>query len=571
MYQLTVGMTCLIETFYGQYIACSLLPISTNSLCYGSNTIGVHVAKNSKEVEHIINTLASQLNLKQHIVSQLCDEQQIKVDIPYSVEIHWYPQTEFIKGYIIHMPHKLWVRYTSDIYLRPEVMTTYSSNELEPGFEKYTWKNPVKCNECGRFLIDYEYYTYEKYSFGDRKSIIFQYMCCLECYTRLSPSRDFKVPFDKIVKKVLPMSSRLIYWKNIRTDEVTFKPPNKKIPLNPDAFDSLNAIDSFHTKDQGVLTGLFYNIRSDFVDIMINELNTNEDYMLIDAEHLGRLAHSKGINIRFLGRVSFQASFNYIRETAVIMIISRGIKRLVLNALNEIDANDDPRDIMLTHLNQLLSVSENPSSKLLWDQLSEYIQTHWDVTIERSVLVKIHMPALLIAVCKQLHINFDKFFEINYLTLTPFMKVNLKMYPQVIDEPYAAQSLDLILAKARTLDRRGKRSQWNIKSGPERERATEYFDKAVRIAIAIYQKGSLSYADVALEYAKHLESMHEEGGNPLNSKWNRAAQVPPSKYSESALFFYDDAYKIYEKEGLHYKNMVECMLGLSRLTSATNV
>jgi len=564
-------MSCIIETFYGQYVACSLLPLSTNSLCYGSNTIGIHVTKSSKEVDHILTTVASQLNLKQHIVSQLCDEQKIQIKIPYNVEIHWYSKDEFNKGYLVHLPHNFWVRYTSEIYLRPEIMTNYCSNELEAGFEKFTWKNPVKCNECGRYIIDYEYYVYEKHSFGDRKSILFQYMCCLECYTRLLPSRDFKVPFAKIMRKTLPMSARLVYWKNSQTNEVTFKPPNKKIPLNPDAFDSLNAIDPNHKKDQIVLSNLFHSVRNDFINAMISDLNMNEDSMLIDAEHLARLMHSKGTNLRFIGKLAFQASFNYIREITVITIISRGIKHLVLNALREIDANDDPRDVLISWLNKLLSVSENAISKIAWEQLADYIQTKWDVSIERSVLIKIHMPALLIAVCKQLRINFNNFFKINYLSLTPFSKVSLQMFPLILDEPYYAQSLDIVLAKARTLDRQGKRSQWNIKSGPERERATEYFDKGLRIASSIYQKESLQYAEVALEYAKHLESMHEEDGNPLNSKWNRAAQIPPSKHSESALFFYEDAYRVYEKEGLQYRYMIECMQGLSRLTAGTNV
>lgn len=518
-----------------------------------------------------MSAVATQLNLKEHVVSQLCDEQELKVKLPYSVEVHWYPKNEFNRGYIVHMTSNFWVRFNVGIYLRPEIMTNYSSNELEPGFEKFTWKNPAKCNECGRYITDYDYYTYEKYSFGDRKSIVFQYMCCIDCYARLLPSRDFKVPFGKIIKKTLPLSARLLYWKNLQTNEVTFKPPNKKIPLNPDAFDSLNAVDPSHTKDHTVLTNLLYSIRSDFIDALVNDLNANEDAMLVDAEHLARLAHSKGINIRFLGKLAFQASFNYVREITVILIISRAVKRLVLNALNEMDANDNPRDVLISYLNKLLSVSESSGSRWAWDQLSNCIQTHWNVTVERSVLAKVHMPSLLVAVSQQLRVNFDDFFSVNYLSLSPFSRTKLRMYPLTLDEPYAAHSLDLMLAKARTLDRRGRRSQWNIRSGPERQRATEHFDKAVRIAIAVYEKDSLQYAHVALEYAKHLESMHEEGGNPLNSKWNRAAQVPPSDYSESALFFYEDAYKIYDKEGLHYRYMIECLQGLSRLTAATNV
>ena len=564
-------MSCIIETYYGQFAACILLPISTNSLCYGSNTLGVHIAHGKKEVQNVITSLANQINLKLHMVSQACDNQELNVELPYNVEVHEYQQNEGKIMYVLHMVNKLWVRYAADIYLRPEVMTTYSCNELEPGFEKFTWKEPEKCNECIRYIQDYEYYSYDKYAYGDRKTIIMKYRCCLVCYERLFPSRNFKVPFNKIVRKSLPMSLRLTHWRNVLTDEVVFKPPNKKIPLNPDSFDSLNEVDAYHEKDKKALIDLFYSIRNDFVDDLITELNRNQDYMLFDSEHLAKLAHSKGINMRFLGKVVYQANFAYIRQIAITMIIARSIKRLVLNALNSIKDDDDPKDIMITYLNQLLSVSETAVSRALWDQLTEYIREHWDIVVERGVLMKLHMPSLTIAVCKQLRVNFLRFFEINYLSLSPFPMASLQMFPIVLDSPYVAKSLDLLLSKARTLDKRAKKSQWNMKSGQERERATEYFDKAVRVAIAIYGKDSIQYADTALEYASHLESMHEESGNPLNSKWNRASKIPSSKYSESAIYYFSDCLNVYESEGLQYKKMIDCMLGLSRLVEVTDV
>ena len=564
-------MTCLIETFYGQYAACILLPLSTNSLCYGSNTLGVHIARGDKDCAEVVSLVADQLNLKKHKVSQECGNQEVVMDLPYNVEIHKYEQEATKNVYVMHMANKLWVRYASDVYLRPEVMTTFASNELESGYEKLTWKNPVKCNECGKYVIDYEYYSYDKYSYGERKTIIMQYICCLLCYNHLFPTKDFKVPFNKIVRKSIPMSSRLLHWRNTTTGEITFKAPNRRIPLNPDAFDCLNEVDVYHDKDKRILVDLFDSIRNDFVDELITELNLNQDYMLIDAEHLGLLAHSKGINIRFLGRITYQANFGYIREIAVILILSRSIKRLILNILNTMNENEDPKEIVISYLNQFLSVSETSTSKILWDHLSEYIQSHWDIVIERSVLIKLHLPSLLIAVCKQLSINFDKPFEVNYLSLSPLSKANLQIYPLVLDKPYAAQSLDIVITKARTLDKRSRAAHWNIKSGPERERATEYYEKAVRVAITIYGKDSIQYADTILEYAMHLESIHEEDGNPLNSRWNRASLIPPSKYSESAIYYFNDALSIYENEGLHYKKIIECMLGLGRLMAEHNV
>lgn len=181
------------------------------------------------------------------------------------------------------------------------------------------------------------------------------------------------------------------------------------------------------------------------------------------------------------------------------------------------------------------------------------------------------MPSLAIAVFKQLRIVYHRFFEANYLSLTPFSKIDLVISPYVVDEPYAASSLEIILNKARALDAKGTRSQWNIKGGPEREQATQHYDMAVRIAVMIYEKGSLQYAEVALEFAKHLESIHEESGSPLNSKWNRSAQILPSNSSELSQFFYDDALKVFESHNNCYKQMIECLLGLGKLCAVVDV
>ena len=304
-------MSCIIETFYGQYIATSLLPLSTNSLCYGSNTGGIHVSKNDNTIEELIKVVASLLNIKKHMITQTCDDQQVEVSLPFNTQIHKYLLGNTQKSYIVHMSYNLWIRYTSSTYLRPELMTTHSSNEIEAIFQKFTWKNPIKCNECNRYIDDYEYYSYERFAFGDRRGLSSEYTCCLSCYTRLLPSRNFQVPFSRIIRKSLPLSERFVHWKNSETGEICFKPPNRKVPLNPDAFDPLAVSDPNNERDQSILNSLFSHVRNDLVEELVKELNTTQDYMLIDEEHLAQLAHSKGINIRYLGKLTYQASSNY--------------------------------------------------------------------------------------------------------------------------------------------------------------------------------------------------------------------------------------------------------------------
>jgi hypothetical protein len=48
--------------------------------------------------------------------------------------------------------------------LRPEIVCTNNKGEPDPDCQYFTWKRPTKCDECGEWINDYEYYFYEKKS-----------------------------------------------------------------------------------------------------------------------------------------------------------------------------------------------------------------------------------------------------------------------------------------------------------------------------------------------------------------------------------------------------------------------
>lgn len=500
------------------------------------------------------------INLKGHAVMQLCDEQQIEIALPYSLEIHRYCTSNASKHFLVHKPHKLWVKYGST-YLRPEIMTTHTTGETDPDFTRFTWKRPVKCSECGQYMQDYDFFAYEGATSGTRTA---QYVCCLTCFAILFPKRAFKVPFDKLVQRTLPESMRQTYWRNLSTGEHAARPPVKRVAFNPDAFDPLGFADPCRPEDQALIVSLFNKIRHDLVDELMGELNASEEYMLIDAEHLGRLAHNKGINIRFLGRLALKASCSYVREIACILIVSRAAKKLVLEALDSIEDDKDPKDVILSYLNHILSLVDTANSKKMWLKLTEHIQSHWALTIDKSVMKKIHIPSLAIAICKQLHISIHKLFDANYMSLVPFARSSLIVLPSVLDEVYSARSLDLLMCTAFSL---GKRSSENPALRTE---ALKLMEKGLQVAAGVYQKTSLQYADTALEYAKYLEETHEEG-IVGKSKWNAAARVAPSKYSEPAEFYYEEAMRVYAKEELSHRKLVECLVGLAKLSAVKSV
>ena len=83
-----VGMSSIVETFYGRYIALSQLPVSTNSIAYGSNSAGVHIVNVNKEIDSSLQLLMREFNFKHHIVTRRFDNANIEIHLPYNLEVH---------------------------------------------------------------------------------------------------------------------------------------------------------------------------------------------------------------------------------------------------------------------------------------------------------------------------------------------------------------------------------------------------------------------------------------------------------------------------------------------------
>ena len=53
------------------------------------------------------------------------------------------------------------------------------------------------------------------------------------------------------------------------------------------------------------------------------------------------MMHSRGINMRYLGRLTTESKFNHIRELAVIEILSRCIKVLIKDGMTFLSDEDE--------------------------------------------------------------------------------------------------------------------------------------------------------------------------------------------------------------------------------------
>lgn len=94
-------------------------------------------------------------------------------------------------------------------------------------------------------------------------------------------------------------------------------------------------------------------------------------------------------------------------------------------------------------------------------------------------------------------------------------------------------------------DNLGKRSQWNMPGGEERQEATELYRLAITLSEQILTSASQQYASVVKEFAEHLESRHQEQGKPQNSRWNKSFAIAEDNLSMEARYFFQMALQIY--------------------------
>ena len=117
---------------------------------------------------------------------------------------------------------------------RPELAIKHNDGDLDEDYILCTWKNPVKCSECGSYILTYDYYYYEKRNIDKNQTLLKQYWCCVDCFDSLAATERLKVPANKVVKKILPEKHRKTHYLNLATDQDLDEYPAKKIPLNAD-------------------------------------------------------------------------------------------------------------------------------------------------------------------------------------------------------------------------------------------------------------------------------------------------------------------------------------------------
>lgn len=105
------------------------------------------------------------------------------------------------------------------------------------------------------------------------------------------------------------------------------------------------------------------------------------------SQELTSSMHKHGINMRLLGRVAIEATFNFHRELAVREIVARSIKVLIRDGLSFLKDEpngfsvEDVKKCVLYYYNEIFTKEGRQSSVSIWESLTELVQfLHIDLT-----------------------------------------------------------------------------------------------------------------------------------------------------------------------------------------------
>jgi len=585
-------LCCLINYSGTGYLVQSICPISLKSIIYGSNTEGIDIVSKELALEAVKHT--SQLfNIKEHIVYDRVKRVGKYVSLAYDCEFHEGDDGNF---YFLNPIRMLAPDITNSENLyeingrvfRPEFQSYYCSDELEDGFVLSTWRNPVPCESCDRFITEYEFYYYEKRSVNREKGLIAQYFYCPSCYLRLKPSNGFKVSTEKLIYKIVPFNERKIFWMNVKTGETSIIKPGKKINLNPDANvifpefsqgEEKSYIQKENLGDQNQLLKASKYLREEVIYRLIVEVD-NFDVVVKNMREFCALLHKRGINLRYLGVIAVESKHNFVRELSIREIIARSIKALIREGLYFLkkqtggEHEADAKKFIVYYLNEIFTMKERDSSTNIWQLLTDLIYNKFEIRIEKEILQSVHLPALIHRTTQIMNLQASKIKGYDLNDDNPFLVSDFKS-----QQPYHVKmktlyslSVDFLLTRAREKDQMGKRTKWFLIGGPERKEATEFYRKAAVISEYIYGEASKECGDAYKEFAAHLESRHAEKGKMEYSQWNKCANVPEDELSLESRSYYHRAINIYKHHYGDYDPIIaECLLSLAYLSKVSRV
>lgn len=160
-------------------------------------------------------------------------------------------------------------------------------------------------------------------------------------------------------------------------------------------------------------------VKSESLAALVNDLNAVEEDPL-NSRELKKVLHSRGIPMRYLGKICTTAELNHTREIAVIEVITRAAKLLIKEGLVFLSEDEDAaftgnniKRCIQHYLHEIFYAPESTSSagqkskgaQNIWDFISDHARRKYNITIERDVLKKIHLNSLFTNILEKLNIK----------------------------------------------------------------------------------------------------------------------------------------------------------------------
>ena len=553
-------LAAIVDVYGLRYLAQAIPNISRDSLCYGSINDAITVVR-SDDGDAAAKAIASYLNIRDHIVTEKSSGSLVNLALPVTAELHRSHDRIVINsaGRIFppEIPSSDGVDALTKV-LRPEFIRNYGEGrQLRQGYTCFTSLQPHSCDECGNVISEYEYFSYEKRG----------YDCCLSCVEEKAPD-GLTYPYQKLQRTIVPPHMRVTYWKN-ESDEVCMSYPVELTPLNPDAL--LNAAETASTQH---LLVACESLRGDVIAEFVKDLDSME-CAPSSSEALCAELHARGINMRFLGKLAAAVRYNHTRELMVREMIARTVKVLIRDGLSFLeDYNEnDAKAVIVHYLNQIFTPEETDASLTIWKYIEELTFRKFGYVLEDNTRNKVHLLGLFLSIASKLNITMARLRGLNFDIPNCFSLDDMvAIKPAVKYSKFVSLEAADVLRRASDLDGKGKRSRWHLPGGPEREEASELYRECLSIVEYIYGKDDSMTADCYVAAAEQLESRHQEGGRPENSRWNKCAGVPEDSLSTEARELYTKALHIREKsQGQYGQGVAECWVSLARLGKEESV
>ena len=117
---------------------------------------------------------------------------------------------------------------------------------------------------------------------------------------------------------------------------------------------------------------------------------------------------------------------NHVREMAVIEVIARSAKQLIKDGLTFLAEDEEAgfrssniKRCVLHYLQEIFNLDlHDTATQTIWDFITEHVnpilylnvqaRKKFQVTVERDALQKIHLPGLMLSLCRKLNLTLTK-------------------------------------------------------------------------------------------------------------------------------------------------------------------